>query len=63
MEMVTEYKTERTEGKKLIVNLLNVVQTWDEEFVNRLKTAIAKGYFSHLAQQISDIIERKTSDI
>lgn len=38
------------------------VQTWDDEFVAGLQTAIDNDYFGHLTGHIKDIVKCKLSD-
>ncbi|XP_065206311.1 testis-expressed protein 10 homolog [Planococcus citri] len=63
IEIVTEKKTDRAEGKKLIVNLLYYVKTWDKEFVDGLKKAVQNGFFSNLTNHVKDIMDTKVNNV
>lgn len=63
LDIITERKFEKAEGKKLVANLLYFVPTWDQEFVSGLTSAIEKKYFSNLTDHIRDIVECRTCNV
>lgn len=63
IEILSDKKADRAEGKKLIVNLLYYVKTWDKDFVDNLKKGIETGFFSNLTNHVKDIMDSKLNNL
>lgn len=48
-------------GKRMIINLLYFVETWDAELVNKLTKAIENRYFGILTDHVNDIVQYRST--